>query len=144
MDRDAFIKALILPTEKGGVQIEEKEARRMASIATKMIENSDDIRRYRARKDNAGIFFNQHKLAERLQEHLTEVYRIKLSKEQKENMTELVADRVTGVIEEDEMNERLMKGVRARGLALSEKEADDLTRYFEKVIAQGVDVTYKN
>jgi len=144
MDRDAYIKSLILPLEKGGVQVEEKEARRMASIATKMIDNSDDIRRYRARKDNAGIFFSQHKLAERLSEHLAEVYRIKLSKEQRENMTEVVADRVTGVIDEDEMNERMMQGIRAGGLALSEREADDLSRYFEKVIAQGVDVSYKN
>ena len=42
------------------------------------------------------------------------------------------------------MNERLMKGVRSGGLSLSEKEADEMTRYFEKIIAQGVDVSYKN
>jgi hypothetical protein len=59
-------------------------------------------------------------------------------------MTELIADRVTGVTIDDEANERMMKGIRGGGLALSEKEADDLTRYFEKVIAQGVDVSYKN
>ena len=59
-------------------------------------------------------------------------------------MTELIADRVTGVITEDEFNERMMKGIRSGGLALDEKEADELTRYFEKIIAQGVDVSYKN
>ena len=144
IDRDAFIKSLILPLERGGVQIDEKEARRMASVTVKMIDNSDDIRRFRARKDNDSIFFSQHKLAERLREHLTEVYRIKLSKEQKENMTEIIADRVTGVTDEDEMNQRFMKSVKSGGLSLSEREADDLTRYFEKVIAQGVDVSYKN
>jgi hypothetical protein len=144
IDRDAFIKSLILPLERGGVEVEEKEARRMANVASKMIENSDDIRRYRARKENDGIFFSQHKLAERLREHLTQVYRIKLSKDQEANMTELIADRVTGVTEEDEMNARMMKGIRSGGLALSEGEADDLTRDFEKVIAQGVDVSYKN
>jgi putative ABC transport system ATP-binding protein len=144
IDREAFIKSLILPMEKGGVQVSEIEARRMASVAIKMISHSDDIRRYRARKDNDGIFFSQHKLAERLQEHLTQVYNIKLSKEQNTNMTEMIADRVTGVVEGAEMNERMMKGIRAGGLALSEQEADDISRYFEKVIAQGVDVSYKN
>lgn len=144
IDREAYIKSLILPSERGGVQINENEARRMAGVATKMIAHSDDIRRYRARKDNDGIFFNQHKLAERLKEHLTELYNIKLSKEQNTNMTELIADRVTGVIEEVDMNERMMKGIRSGGLGLSEKEADEISRYFEKVIAQGVDVSYKN
>ena len=53
-------------------------------------------------------------------------------------------NRVTGVAEADEMNERMMKAVRNGGLGLSEKEADELCRYFEKVVAQGVDVNYKN
>lgn len=144
IDRDAFIKSLVLPLERGGVQIDEREARRMASITTRLIENADDIRRYRARKDNDNIFFSQHKLAERLRDHLLQQYRIKLTKEQDANLVELIADRVTGVVEDEEFNQRLMKGVRSGGLALTEAEADDITRYFEKVIAQGVDVSYKN
>jgi hypothetical protein len=144
VDRDDFIKALVLPLERGGVEIDEKEARRMANIATKMIENADDIRRYRARKDSDGIFFSQHKLAERMRDHLIKQHNIKLTKDQDKNFVELIADRVTGVIGEDELNERLMKGLRSGGLALDEAEADDVTRYFEKLIAQGVDVSYKN
>jgi hypothetical protein len=115
----------------------------MASVCQKMLDQAADIRRYRARKDNDDIFFSQHKLAERMKDHLLHQHRIKLSKEQNENMTELIADRVTGVTGEDDMNERMMGGVRRGGLALSESEADDLTRYFEKIIAQGVDVDYK-
>jgi putative ABC transport system ATP-binding protein len=144
MDREAFIKSLVIPYEKGGVEIEETEARRMASVAERMMHHADDIRRFRARKDNANIFFNQHKLAERMRDHMLQVFRIHLSKEQDKNLIELIADRVTGVIEDDELNTRLMAGVRSSGLGLSEKEADEMTRYFEKVIAQGVDVSYKN
>lgn len=144
VDREAFIKSMVLPMERGGVEIKEEEARKMANIAAKMVKNADDIRRYRARKDNDGIFFSQHKLAERMRDHLVHEYNIKLSKEQDKNMTELIADRVTGVVGEDEFNERLMKGIRSGGLSLDEAEADNLTRYFEKIIAQGVDVSYKN
>lgn len=144
IDRDAFITALILPLERGGVQIEESLARQMAGRTERLIHQADDIRRFRAKKDNAGVFFSQHKLAERLRDHLLEEYRMKLSKDQDANMVELIADRVTGVVEEDDFNERLMQGVRQRGLALGEAEADDITRYFEKLIAQGVDVSYKN
>jgi putative ABC transport system ATP-binding protein len=144
IDRDAFINALVLPYERGGVQIEEKVARDMAKRSEIMIHQADDIRRFRAKKDNAGVFFSQHKLAERLRDHLLEIYRMKLSKDQDENLVELVADRVTGVTDQTEFNERLMQGVRSRGLGLTEGEADDMTRYFEKLIAQGVDVSYKN
>lgn len=143
VDRDAFVKALVLPLERGGVEVPEKEARRMASVAEKMIDHAADIKRFRARKENDNIFFSQHKLAERMRDHLLQLYRIKLTKEQNDNMVELIADRVTGVIEADEMNERMMKGIKTGGLALTEKEADDLSRHFEKIIAQGVDVSYK-
>jgi putative ABC transport system ATP-binding protein len=143
IDRDAFIKSLILPYERGGVEVSEEEARRMANVTIKIMQQADDIRRFRARKDNNNIFFNQHKLSERLKEHLLHEFRITLSKEQDNNLVEIIADRVTGVSSIDDMNAQLMKGVRTRGLALSEAEADEITRYFEKIIAQGVDVSYK-
>lgn len=143
IDRDSFIRSLILPYERGGVEIPEKKAREMATTAQKMVDRSVDIRRYRARKENDNVFFTQDKLAERMREHLTHEFRIKLSKQQEDNLTELIADRVTGVITRDDMHERLSAGVRSGGLSLDEKEADEITRYFEKIIAQGVDVSYK-
>lgn len=143
IDRDSFIKSLILPLERGGVEVSEKEARHMAKVAEKVIHTADDIRRFRAKKDNDAVFFTQDKLAERMREHLAKEHRIDMSKQQQTNMTELIADRVTGVADEAELNQRLMKGIRSKGLGLSESEADDMTRYFEKVIAQGVDVSYK-
>lgn len=144
VDRNAYIKSMILPYQRGGVEIPEQEARRMATIASKMMDHANDVKRFRARKDNDNVFFSQHKLAERMRDHLTQQYRVKLSKEQDANMVEMIADRVTGVIEVEEFNQRFMKGIRSGGLALSESEADDMTRYFEKIIAQGVDVSYKN
>jgi putative ABC transport system ATP-binding protein len=143
IDRGHFIKSLVLPMERGGVEVTEKEARHMATVVEKVIHSADDIRRFRAKKDNDAVFFTQDKLAERMQEHLAQEHRIKMSQQQKDNMTELIADRVTGVADEAELNTRLMKGIRSKGLSLSEDEADDVTRYFEKIIAQGVDVSYK-
>lgn len=144
VDRESFVKSLVLPYENGGVEVSEKEAKRMAAVADKMIEQSVDIKRFRARKDNDNIFFSQDKLAERMRDHLLNKFRIRLSKEQDKNIVELIADRVTGVVTDTEFNERLMKGVRSGGLGLSEVESDELTRYFEKIIAQGVDVSYKS
>lgn len=144
IDKEHFIKSLVLPYERGGVEVSEKEAREMAHKTERLISQADDIRRFRAKKDNENIFFSQHHLAERLRDHLLHTYRIKLNKEQDEHLIEMIADRVTGVVEEEQFNERLMQGVRAGGLGFSEREADEVTRYFEKLIAQGVDVSYKS
>jgi putative ABC transport system ATP-binding protein len=144
VDKVHFIKSLVLPYERGGVEVTEKEAREMAHKTEQLIDQASDIRRFRSKKDNENIFFSQHHLAERLRDHLLDSYRIKLSKDQDEHLIEMIADRVTGVIEEEQFNERLMQGVRAGGLGFDEREADELTRYFEKLIAQGVDVSYKS
>lgn len=144
IDKTHFIKSMVLPYERGGVEVPEKVAREMAHKTELLMNQSNDIRRFRAKKDNDNIFFSQHHLAERLREHLLHVYHIKLNKEQEEHLVEMIADRVTGVIDEEHFNERLMLSIKNGGLGFAEAEADEMTRYFEKIIAQGVDVSYKS
>ncbi len=142
--QDHFIKMLITKFDNGGVGIDERTAKRMARTSRSVIGSADDIRRYRANQGEQKAFFDQHKFAERLSEHLLQTYRMKLSKDQGKNLVEMIADRVTGVSHEADFNESLQKGIRSGGLSLAEGEADELTRYFEKLIAQGVDVSYKS
>lgn len=144
VQKDAVIKMLVMPYERGGVGITEKEARRMIHTADKMLNQADDIRRFRKQNDQAHAFFDQHNLAQRLRDHLLSEHRMQLSKKQDENLVEVIADRVVGVTGEDEFLERLSKGVTAGGLSLTQGEAEEITRYFEKIIAQGVDVSYKS
>lgn len=144
INKDAFFKSLVAPFENGGVEVNKDKARDMVRMSEQIINQAGDIKRYRARKDRDNIFFSQAKIAARLRDHLLGAYNLTLTKEQDNNLIELIADRVTGVVEEAEFNERLGKSVRSGGLGLSSREADDLTRYFEKLIAQGVDVSYKN
>ena len=144
IDASSAIKTMVLPYERGGVGMEEKEARRILHTADKMLSQADDIRRFRRQYDQAHTFFGQDKLSERLRDHLLGTHKIKLSKQHDENLVEVIADRVIGVSGEKEFHERLCATSSKGGLSLSENEADDLTRYFEKIIAQGVDVSYKS
>ncbi len=144
IDKEHFIKSLVLPYERGGIEVPEKIAREMAHKTERLIFQADDIKRFRAHKDNDNVFFSQHQLAERLRNHVLQAYRFKLTKEQDEHLVEMIADRVTGVVDEEQFNLRLMQSIRSGGLGLGEKESDDITRYFEKIIAQGVDVSYKS
>ncbi len=144
IQKSDFVKMLETKYEAGGVEINHKVALQMASTATKIIDQASDIKRFRSKKVDEHSFFSQHQLAERLRDHLLQSKRIKLSKKQNENLVDIIADRVTGVIHVSDFNEKMSKGVTVGGLALDEKEADSLTRYFEKLIAQGVDVSYKS
>ena len=144
IDEKVLHKGLTRKYEEGGVEIDQKTAKKMADTAKRLIVQSADIRRYRARKDNDGVFFSQHELAKRLHDHVQASYELKLSDTQSANLVELIADRVTGVTSEDEFNQRLQDKVTQGGLGFSERRADDITRYFEKLVAQGIDVSYKN
>lgn len=144
IDSNNAIKTLVLPYEKGGVSLPENDARRIVHTASKLLDQAGDIRRFRKQYDDAHVFFNQDQLSERLRDHLLQAHKIHLSKKQDENLVEVIADRIVGVIGELEFHTRLGESVSSGGLGLSEQESDDITRYFEKIIAQGVDVSYKS
>ncbi len=144
IDNKTLLRSLTSQYEKGGVEIPQKEAVRMIKLSKRLLEQASDVRRFRADNKTSKLFFDQHKLAERLRDHLLSSNRLKLAKKQDNNLVELIADRVVGVKNEAEFNEMLQKSVSSGGLSINEKEADGLTRYFEKLIAQGVDVSYKS
>lgn len=144
IDATAAIKTLILAYDRGGVGSPEKEARHMVHTAAKLLTQADDIRRFRNQYDKEHVFFDQHRLSERLRDHLLYAHKMKLTQKQDQNLVEIIADRVVGVTAEADFREHLTMSVHTRGLGLSEDEADDITRYFEKIIAQGVDVSYKS
>lgn len=144
IDREHFTRILTTHYDRGGVGIALAEARRMVKITQRLMQQADDVRRFRRINDRDHVFFDQHKLAERLRSHLLQVYHLALDSKRDANLVETIADRVVGVSGEDDFHAKLQATVGKGGLSLTEKEADDLTRYFEKLIAQGVDISYKS
>lgn len=144
INRQQFISTLTKKYENGGVEIDRTTAERMAKKSEVMTKQSDEIRRFRSKKDSDVAFFSQHKFAERLKEYLMDEYDIRLSKDDNARLSEVIADRVTGIYEEDDFNEMLTRSKKRDGLGMNEKLADSVTRYLEKLIALGVDVSYKS
>lgn len=142
--KQQFIKNLVKKYEDGGVGIDHKTAHKMADTSISIVKQAEDVRRFRAKRDSDATFFEQHRFSERILTYLLEHHRLKLSKETKSNLSEIIADRVSGVNSEDEFNERLERKVTDGGLGLKRDIADDITRYMEKLIALGVDVSYKS
>lgn len=138
-----FTAVLTRKYEEGGVDLDRATAERMTSKAVHVIEQADDIRRFRNHNKSDTAFFEQHKFADRLKEYLVNGHGVHISAKQEERIAELIADRVTGVSNEDDFHSLLESADKRHGLALKPQIADDITRYLEKLIAQGVDVSYK-
>lgn len=143
INKKQFISVLSRSYEEGGVNLPRAQAERMAVQSAKMIEQADDIRRFRSHNKSDAAFFEQHKFADRIKEYLVHGHGIKLGEKGEERVAELIADRVTGVSDGNEFHALLESKERRRGLGLSEPIADEVSRYLEKLIAQGVDVSYK-
>ncbi len=139
-----FVEMLMKKYEDGGVELDRTTAERMADISTSIIKQADDVHRFRTKNDSDAAFFEQHKFAERVRAYLLDYHDTPLSKRCSENLTEIIADRLAGIENADIFNKRLMEKERSGGLGLRESIADDISRYMEKLIALGVDVSYKN
>jgi putative ABC transport system ATP-binding protein len=143
INKEHFIKNLIRGYGAGGVGVDRATAKRMADVSVNIMQQADDVRRFRSNHDSDSAFFEQHKFAERILEYLLNHHSVKLSKEGKENLSTIIADRVSGVHGEDDFHEMLEVSIRSGGLGLKGAVSDDITRYMEKLIALGVDVSYK-
>jgi putative ABC transport system ATP-binding protein len=138
-----FIEVLMRKFEDGGVGLNRATAERMAEQAVKIVSQADDIRRFRNHNKSDAAFFEQHKFSERLKDYLSHGHGVRLNEKQQTRLAELIADRVTGVSNEDDFHDLLESRDKRHGLGLKPPVADDVTRYLEKLIAQGVDVSYK-
>jgi putative ABC transport system ATP-binding protein len=138
-----FIDALVKKYEEGGVGIDKQTAEKMASIAVVMVSQADDVRRFRSDNESDAAFFSQHRFAERVKEYLLLHHQVRLTKVTEQNLTTIIADRLSGVHNDKIFHETLMAPVKEGGLNIKESIADDITRYMEKLIALGVDVSYK-
>jgi putative ABC transport system ATP-binding protein len=138
-----FITALVKKYDNGGVGVGRKTAHEMADKAIQIVQQSTDVRRFRSDNESDTAFFSQHKFAERIRNYLQKEHKIKLSKQMTSNLTTMVADRLSGVHEDADFHEELHLSVSKGGLGLNVKLADATARYMEKLIAMGVDVSYK-
>ncbi len=139
-----FTQTLIRKYEEGGIGIDRVTAERMSDLSVTLVTQADDVRRYRSDNTSDAAFFQQHKFAERVREYLLQCHNIPLSKKTNENMAGLIADRLSGIYGDVQFHQGLMESEKTGGLGLKEKVADDIARYMEKLIALGVDVSYKN
>lgn len=143
INKDQFVRTLTASFEDGGIDIPQSDAERMLKQTLHIMDQSEDIRRFRSAQKSDAAFFQQHKFGERLVEYLLEEHGIRLPKKDQERLGELIADRVSGMSYEADFHGALEASRAKNGMGFKSNVADTVTRYLEKLIAQGVDVSYK-
>jgi len=138
-----FVTALVKKYDHGGVGLDRKTAKEMSDVAVEMVKRSDDVRRFRSDNDSDVAFFSQHKFAERVRDYLQTEHKIKLTNKMTANLTTMVSDRLSGIHENEDFHEQLHEQIKHGGLGLNMNLSDETARYMEKLIALGVDVSYK-
>lgn len=140
IDRTRFYKTVELSFEEGGVGLPEGRSIVMADRIEKILKQSEDVTRYRRRQTEGTFFDNEDGLVRRLLSYLLEEHGKTIESIQKSRLKEAIRDRISGLIKKDEFEERLLKSKKEGGAGFNKKTTDSLTRYFEKLLFQGLEV----
>lgn len=143
VSEDAFYKVLKTKMQKGGVGLTPSVAKMMTDKVATVLDQSRDVARYRK---NTGQQPDEYlyKYVRRVREHVLEEQKLDLSDSQKKLLDQLLETRLSGLIRRDRFEETLSsKRSTIGGVGLGKRQSRDLTRYIEKLIAQGVIIEFK-
>jgi putative ABC transport system ATP-binding protein len=137
MDEKMFFDFLVKDIVMGGVGLIHEEAMDITKKVFQLIKYSRDVARFRSTMHDENVFMHQSELVDNLLLYLTEESGIKSTDAQLKVLRESVSDRVSGITNLEDFQERLMIGPELGGGAYPSKDAVVITRHLEKLIAQG-------
>ncbi|MFZ2886880.1 MAG: ABC transporter ATP-binding protein, partial [Minisyncoccia bacterium] len=137
MDDTMFFERLIRSVRAGGVGMNREEATTMTNRVFTLARYSHDVARFREEVHTDTLFLHQRKFIDRLMLFLSEEIGIKSSGVQLDILRNAVTERVSGIINAAEFEERLLLPFKMGGAEYDEKIAYLVSRHLEKLIAQG-------
>lgn len=140
INKEAFFKKLMQPTNIGGAALKEDRAKDISDKVAKIIKQAEDVRRYR-RRQNQGTFYNrEEKLVTDILNHILGESELNLGRIQKMRLKEAVKNRVAGIIRRKKFREILGSSKEEGGVGLTEGQMERAIRYLEKLLTQGVNI----
>jgi putative ABC transport system ATP-binding protein len=141
IDKDKFHELLVSPVRRGGVGTYPLQASLMAEKMQTLMEQSQDVVRFRRNPDVDRAFLYHGQFAKRLRSYLRNRWRDRdFSEQQLKVLDDAIAERVSGLIDHHEFYERLKLPEDMGGTAFRPNVAFDMSRYLEKLLAQGVSI----
>ena len=138
MSEEIFCKVLKEDYDKGGVGINGEVSKEMAEKMVKILTQSRDVARYRKLKKKVKIGTTHHEFVQRIRDHIIEEGAAELTPLQMERLSVIIANRMSGFIKKTDFKIQLGLPLEKNGAGLDKITIHKLTRYLEKLIAQGV------
>jgi len=139
LSEDQFGALLTTDYQKGGCGIKPKQAQDMTRRMFQVLEQSKDIIRFRRAANNQNIVdLARFDLVKNIHAFMVEECKVEPDSQLLEVLTKMVTTRVFGYITREEFHRQLRLAKSEGGAGFDIYLAADLSRYLEKLIAQGV------
>ncbi len=137
LDDTMLMDFLTRPLQVGGVGMRREDAPEIVKRIFTLVRYSKDVQRFREEVHNDQLFLHQQKFIDRVLDYLAEEVGLKATESQMHVLRTAIAERVGGIINAADFEERLILPTNLGGAAFDERGASMVSRYLEKLIAQG-------
>jgi putative ABC transport system ATP-binding protein len=138
MDSATYLRTLMADLNEGGLGIPVARASQMTERLMNIIDHARDIFRYRRSRGPDVTQMRSLEFINRLAEFLSTQFDFQLTSQQKANFERSIEQRIGGFTKRDDFWMQMELPVSERGVGLNKKQAFDVTRLMEKLIAQGI------
>ncbi len=139
LSEEQLASALTSDYEKGGCGIKPKQAAEMTKRMFQILEQSKDVIRFRrSSRDQDTVNLARFDLIKNIHAYMVEECKVEADSQLLERLTKMVTVRVYGYITRQEFHRQLRLSKSDGGAGFDIYFAADLSRYLEKLIAQGV------
>lgn len=138
IDGQTFLRVLMTDYDAGGVGIPVARATEMVQKTTAVIEHARYIERYRRHKGEHLTELHSTEYVNRIAEFIDSQFTLNLSPTQKSNFEESIAQRIGGFTKKEDYMSQLIAPTEEHGAGLNKKQAQEVQRLTEKLIALGI------
>ncbi len=144
MGGDEFVAVIAKDYEKGGVGVTAALAKVMEEKISKMLKHAEDVRRYRRRFEKNLFFDREDNLVDKLTKYVLTEFSGEALPKQLRLLKEAVRQRISGILKKEDFHKQLDLSLEEGGVGFKKQTAENITNYFEKIIAQGIQVEGKH
>jgi hypothetical protein len=137
MDEQMFTEFISRSVSAGGAGLPPGMIAEVTKKLFTLTSYARDVQRFREEVHNDNLFFHQQKFVDHLFFYLSEELGIKSTEMQKTVLRTAIADRISGIINAANFEEKLILPMHLGGAAYDERHAGQIARHLEKLIAQG-------
>jgi putative ABC transport system ATP-binding protein len=138
MDRPSYLHMLMTRFESGGIGLPVARSSEIAEKLANVYSHAIDIQRFRRTRSGEVTQVRDTEFINRIAEFVAGQFDLNLDPTQKQHFEDSIAQRIGGFTKRDEFAMQVALATVEGGVGLNQKQAFDVTRLTEKLIALGI------